>query len=180
MDSQPDIAITREPERSGPWWDRLYTHVSANREAFTVAFIWVMLLCFFTYTPLIVELLKAEGDFPTEFYSSQSQWIALAVNIGIILMLLFDNHVQKKRLDGLYYYTPLIAIVLCIAIKAHCDAKIENSIKDYIAPIAYESFSIWVFFVFIIATTFLKANSLIPQSKKPGKSVKDKNSGQPA
>lgn len=147
-------------KRIHKWLSSRVSFIKANRKAIILALVWTAFLLFFTYTTLLVEAVKVNGSFYELFYKSQSQFVAMFVNIGIIIMLLFDNHAANKEFHGLEYYIPIIAIAICIMILAHCDTYINNGLDEYIIPISYEKLSFILFCCFLIIIFCLKARSL--------------------
>lgn len=131
-----------------------------NWQALLLSLAWVLFMVFFTYTALVVELLEKNGDFYKLFYLEQSQYISLFVNVGIVIMLLFDNHLTGNRYSGPAYYLPLFAILLCLTIKAHCDLNVQDGIKDYIYPICEKRLSVFAYCIFLFMVYILKARSL--------------------
>lgn len=142
------------------WLSNKVSFVLANRKPIILSFVWISFLLFFTYTTLLVEAIKIDGNFYSFFYNDQSQYVALFVNIGIIIMLLFDNHAANKEFHGVEYYIPIIAITLCIVLMAHCDCNINNELHKFITPLSYEKLSIILYCCFIIMIYYLKARSL--------------------
>ncbi|MCM1522742.1 MAG: hypothetical protein NC039_08850 [Muribaculaceae bacterium] len=155
-------------EKLRRWIGGIVNYIYANANAIFLAFVWTCFLVFFTYTTLLVEAVKVEGDFYGLFYKSQSEYVALFVNIGIIVMLLFDNHAANKRFEGVAYYIPIVAIALCVFIMAHSSMSINNELAFYRWPICEKelSFRIYLVFTFIIFSLKVRALSdTIPQKK---------------
>ncbi|MDE6043395.1 MAG: hypothetical protein K2G07_07640 [Muribaculaceae bacterium] len=142
------------------WLSRVASFIYSNRKPLILAFVWTAFILFFTYTALLVEAVKVNGSFYDSFYKSQSQFVAMFVNIGIIIMLLFDNHAVNKEFHGIGYYIPIVAIAICIMILAHCDTNNNKCLDDYITPISYEKLSVVLFCFFIIIIYCLKARTL--------------------
>ena len=145
--------LKKEIEKIKCWLEFL----AANRDSLFLAFVWVLFMVFFTYTTLVVELVRTEGDFCELFYQEQSRYIALFVNVGIVIMLLFDNHVANQRFQGYSYYVPIVALVFCLIIMAHCEANIHDNIQEYVKPISLEYLSIVAYgcFLFLVYMSLL-------------------------
>lgn len=142
------------------WLSKGSSFIYSNRKPLILAFVWTAFILFFTYTTLLVEAVKVNGSFYESFYNSQSQFVAMFVNIGIIIMLLFDNHAVNKEFHGIGYYIPIVAIAICIMILAHCDTYVNKSLDEYIIPISYEKLSVVLFCCFITIIYCLKARAL--------------------
>ena len=138
-----------------------YSYLKANFSSLVLAFVWVLFMVFFTYTTLVFELMQADGDFCELFYQEQSRYLALFVNAGIVVMLLFDNHVAKQRFHGYSYYIPIVALILCLVIMAHCDVNIHKELQNYWGPISHEYFSIVMYGCFLFLVYVMKVRTLV-------------------
>ena len=83
------------------------------------------------------------------------------MNAGIVIMLLFDNHVAKQRFHGYSYYIPIAALILCLVIMAHCDVNIHKELQNYVKPISWEYFSIVVYGCFLFLVYVMKVRTLV-------------------
>lgn len=137
-----------------------YYSICNNIHAIFLACMWVIFMVFFTYTDLVYELFLDNGDFCNLFYKTQCEYVSLFVNVGIVIMLLFDNHVSNDKLHGVAYYLPIVAIVLCLFINAHCSLHIENELTKFVKPISWECLSIITHIIFLGLVFILKARSL--------------------
>ncbi len=147
------------------WFLKIVSFFSSNQKPIVLALVWLLFILFFTYTILIVEAVKVSGNFYKLFYTSQSEYIALFVNAGIIIMLLFDNHAVNKELQGFRYYIPYLGLILCIALMAHCRSNVDNQLREYKYPISYEKLSFIIYCCFIGIVYILKCHSLWDSTK---------------
>lgn len=134
--------------------------LKAYAQSLVLAFIWLLFMVFFTYTTLVVEMACAEGNFCELFYQEQSRYIALFVNVGIVAMLLFDNHVAKQPFRGVSYYIPFVSLVFCLIIMAHCEANVNHCLDKYIQPISWEYLSIIAYGCFLFMVYIMKVRAL--------------------
>lgn len=138
----------------------LLSYILSNFRVLSIAFLWILFLLFFTYTPLFLELAKRQGNFISLFYQEQSQYITLIVNMGIVLMFLFDNTYNHKRLEGVVYYIPIIAVVLSVFIQVHCSLNIDNNLSQLKKPLSIDYLSMILYGFFCVLMFILKVNSL--------------------
>jgi hypothetical protein len=133
-----------------------------NWRSLFLAFVWVLFMFFFTYTTLFEELLKKNGNFPGLFYEEQSSFIALYVNIGLVIMLLFDNHAVNKKFRGAVYYIPIMGLVVAFFLMGHCYLVKSGEHVNYIFPLSTERLSYVIYAVFLLMLYVMKVRSLIP------------------
>lgn len=147
------------------------SYLLVNRKALLLGLMWMGFIVFFSYTSLLVELTKANGDFLNLFYNEQSKYIALFVNVGIVIMLLFDNWGAEHRHNSYAFYISIFAIVLCLIIMAHCDLNISNRLQNYKKPISCECLSVIIHGLFLLLVYILKVNTLTKEIIKTKKGV---------
>lgn len=149
------------------------SYLFSIRTSLFLALAWVLFMMFFTYTALVVELLKIDGNFVGLFYGEQSRYIALFVNIGLVVMLLFDNHVSLgKKLHGAFYYVPIIGIILSILLMTHCRLVVAEAHKIFVKPISREELSFVIYGFLMLVIYLLKVKSLITERVNVRKGVK--------
>lgn len=147
----------------------LMKRLMLRRKPLLQAFVWVLFMCFFTYTTLFVELLKVDGDFPRLFYDEQSTFLALYVNVGLIVMLMFDNHVANKIFRG--NYMPFMGLLVVLLLLGHCNLVKSGEYLKYVSPLSEKwlSYAIYVAFLFILYV--MKVKSLLPEEIKVKKEL---------
>lgn len=142
-----------------------------NNKPLLLSLFWVLFIMFFTYTTLWVELCRVNGNFFDSFYDSQRSYIALFVNAGIIIMLLFDNYAARKEFQGLETFIPIVTLFLCVFIMAHCDYNKTEKLPNLIYPLSHKKLSIIVYCLFIVMIYYLKVRSLWEDSIKQKKEI---------
>lgn len=135
------------------------TYLTANWKTLFLGLVWVGFIILFTYTSLLVELTKIEGDFLNLFYNEQSKYISLFVNIGIVIMLMFDN-LSSGKYNNESAYVSIFAIVLCIIVMAHCDLNINNKLQNFKVPLSCKKLSIGIHILFLLLVYRLKVKTL--------------------
>lgn len=136
--------------------------IMVNWRAIFLAFVWILFMFFFTYTPLFAELMKVDGHFSQVFYKGQSSYLALYVNIGLVLMLLFDNHAVNKRFEGAVYYIPIIGLVFALLLMGHCNLVLTHQHENYIYPLSEKHLSYLIYIAFLILLFMMKVRTLMP------------------
>lgn len=147
------------------------SYIMLNYQSLLLGLIWVGLIAFFTYTPLLVEVTKVDGDFQNLFYYEQSKYISLFVNVGIVIMLIFDNVSAGKQHYGPSLHLSIFAIVLCLMTMAHCDLNINNELQNFIKPISCKELALYTHGLFLFLVYLLKVSTLTEETIKPIKEV---------
>lgn len=135
-----------------------------NWRSIFLAFVWVLFMFFFTYTTLFEELLKTNGHFSQLFYDEQSRYLALYVNIGLVFMLLFDNHSVNKWFRGAFYYIPFIGLVIALLLMGHCNLVKSGEHINYRYPLSEERLSYLIYIAFLIMLFIMKVRTLMPSA----------------
>lgn len=121
---------------------------------------WLLLMVFFTYTILIISAFDKDINFLNAYCTNQNSAISLLVNVGLILMLMFDcisNRIKASyNLFGLF----LSATIVAICIFCWSGAYLDNSYSHYFFPINWIYLAYLLHIIFLILIFSLKYISL--------------------
>ena len=121
---------------------------------------WLLLIILFTYTPLVDEALKMDNAFDKMYRESQSNWIALFVNYGLLLMVAIDYLAASKRPTGKEILLLIAGFFLGMFICAHTNAYNLNKLEGYIKPLSCHQLSYVFHLLFLGILFYLKTKSL--------------------
>ncbi len=123
---------------------------------------WLILIVFFTYTPLVHFALKstANTSFISEYSNHQYCGIALIVNLGLLIMVIFDYIGANKKVSVKLLVSVLVAVALIIGIYLHVGAYVANTLWQYIYPIKSHSLSIVFHVLFLLIVLSIKTKSM--------------------
>lgn len=119
---------------------------------------WVVLMVFFTYTPILISFLMVGDSVDAVYFENQSRRISLFINIGLIVMVFFDyfNSNGQVHLKSEFVVLMLIGILLSIAIFFHSDVVYKNKLDRFVSPISWQGLSYLFHLLFLIILWILK------------------------
>lgn len=77
---------------------------------------YVLLLVFFTYTPLAVELVSENSKVLSLYNATQSSYLSFLINVGLLLLMQLDYVTGKKFVSRWSIIGTLIAVMILAAI----------------------------------------------------------------
>lgn len=83
---------------------------------FAVALSYVGLLVFFTYTPLAVELISENSKFLSLYNATQSSYLSMLVNLGLLLLMEFDYVSGKRFVPRNAIIGTIVAVMMLAAV----------------------------------------------------------------
>mgnify|MGYP006979435836 CR=1 FL=1 len=129
-----------------------------------VALGWVLLLSLFTYTELFCNMLRVDKSFDAAYQASQSNVLALVVNVGLLCMLVFDYMSTNKTITNKVVCGFVGGIMFPILLYSISTIQVGENASNYVGWLR----SPWVLYFlhvwFIIVLTCLKRESLIDEN----------------
>lgn len=113
-------------------------------------------MCFFTYTELIVALFTSGDTFCPAFHTMQINMVAMLVNLGLVVMLLFDFTSKHEHIHRGWAWTVVGALMLALFIYFHCVITANKTHQGLVFPLSYDDFSIVMFGIFLVIVFVLK------------------------
>lgn len=130
-----------------------------------VALGWVLLLSLFTYTELFCSALRIDKPFDIAYLASQSNVLALVVNLGLLCMLVFDYMNANKVFTNKIVGGILGAIMFPVLLYSISTMQVGKDAANYVEWFRSPYLVYLLHALFIIALTWLKRESLIDENK---------------
>jgi len=125
-------------------------------ERLVSAVTYVCLLAVFTYTPLIIAFMTAGVTFLPVYNASQGTYIALFVNVGLLLMLFIDYIAGRRMIHKKHLIGTLLAICLMIGVSGLAsNAGSENPIV-LVCIFGWPYFGVALHILFLIYLMYVK------------------------
>lgn len=138
---------------------RYISRLKADPKACMMALTWVLFMCFFTYTDLLISLLSVNHDFAVEFRTWHMSRVSVCVNFGLVIMLLFDYSYKHQHIHRDMFWIVIAGLFLCLFIFLHCGAVNAKSHINYIFPLNWADLSIFIF-VGLLGIVFILKSSI--------------------
>ena len=122
---------------------------------------WVFLLSLFTYTSLFCNLLKVTEPFEEAYRSSQSDVIALVVNIGLLCMLMVDYMGAGKAFTYRIVIGFMGAVVFPILIFSITVIQMGPEATNYVGWLRNPCILYFLHGIFLAILTWLKKETLV-------------------
>ena len=125
---------------------------------------WLVLIVLFTYTPLVHHALKiSDIPFVDEYCNNQQCGISLLVNLGLLLMVVFDYIGAGKHST-----TKLLLLVLCgvfvvFGIYLHAGSYVAKELCQYVYPISENNLSMFLHILLFGILLYIKIESMKEQ-----------------
>lgn len=137
-----------------------------------IAISWVMLLSLFTYTDLFCSMFKVESSFFLDYKSSQMHGISFMVNIGLLIMLVFDFIGAGKHFSNFKVICMLVAVLLAFLIFTFANLHHTGEIINYKEVLRCTSL-VYVFHtVYILILVWLKHESIADECQVVTKTIR--------
>lgn len=130
------------------------SRLKADPKTTWIAFSWVCFMIFFTYTDLLVAIVSKDMTFASEFQSLHIRSVSLFVNIGLIIMLLFDYSAKNTNFHKSIVWSIMAGLLLSLSIYIHCGKVVTNAHSSLYFPLCWDDFSI-LLFVILLALLFV-------------------------
>ena len=149
----------------------LMTYVTKHR-GWMISVSWVMLLSLFTYTDVFCSMFKVESSFFLDYKSSQMHGISFMVNVGLLIMLVFDFIGAGKHFSNVKVVFILVAVLLAFLIFTFAKLHHTGEIINYIEMIRCTSL-VYVFHtLYILILVWLKHESIADECQVVTKIVR--------
>ena len=129
-----------------------------------VALGWVLLLSLFTYTELFCNILRVDKSFDAAYQASQSNVLALVVNLGLLCMLGFDYMSANRTFTNKIVGGILGAIMFPVLLYSISTMQVGENAGKYVEWLRSPYILYLLHTLFIIDLTWLKKESLIDGS----------------
>lgn len=131
-----------------------------KNKRYVLSVLWLLLIILFTYTPLVSVGLKVDEVFADAYCNNQCGWIAMFVNFGLLLMVVFDYWGTGKRPTTALWVWSIVAIVVAMLIFAHTGMYVNHILHKFVYPLSdYRlSYALHLFFFGILL--YIKIKSL--------------------
>lgn len=144
----------------------LFNNLMEKKRYYLMSLAWVLLICSFTYTALIVSFFVKSNVFSDAYFNNQHQVISMVVNIGLLVMVVFDYMSSANQLSNKKVILLLVGIVFAMIVYGHSKIFYEKCNSDYITPISWNGLSYTFHILFLLILFYLKAESLILEASK--------------
>ena len=125
-------------------------------ERLVSAVTYVCLLAVFTYTPLLIAFVTAGVEFLPVYNASQGSYIALFVNVGLLLMLFIDYIAGKRLIHKKHQVGTLIAICGLIGVSALASNAESDNPTELAWILGWPFFGAALHMVFLIYLMYVK------------------------
>lgn len=132
-------------------------------ERLVSAVAYVCLLAVFTYTPLLIAFVTAGVEFLPVYNASQGSYIALFVNVGLLLMLFIDYIAGKRLIHKKHQIGTLIAICGLIGVSALASNAGSENPTELAWILGWPFFGVALHMVFLIYLMYVKYVSYTSQ-----------------
>ena len=147
------------------------TFVTKHR-GWMISISWVILLSLFTYTDVFCSMFKVDSSFFIDYKSSQMHGISFMVNIGLLIMLVFDFIGAGKHFSNVKVVCVLVAVLLAFLIFTFTNLHHSGEIINYIEVLRCTSL-VYVFHtLYIIILVWLKHESIADECQVVTKTVR--------
>lgn len=121
---------------------------------------WVMLLSLFTYTELFHSLLRTDEKFVDAYLECQTHLVSLVVNIGLLVMLVFDYMSAGMEFSNRKVVGVMSAILFPVLIYAMATLQKSEDIVHYVGFMKSPCLLYVLHMVFLWILTWLKKESM--------------------
>lgn len=146
--------------------DKILVKILERKRYYLMSLSWVLLLCFFTYTALIVSFFVKAGSFSGVYFSNQSQVVSMIVNVGLLVMVVFDYMSSDDQLPINNVMILLVGILFAMCIYGHSYLFSNHLETKYIAPISWNGLSFVSHVMFLLVLCYLKGELLYKAAKQ--------------
>lgn len=121
---------------------------------------WLLLMVFFTYTILIVNALDINVNFLDSYCKNQHSAISMLVNIGLLVMTMFDCISSKVQSSYKMFIWVMTGVAVSICIYGWSEAYLMGSYQHYTFPINWKYLPYCLHCLFFVVLFCLKYYSL--------------------
>ncbi|WP_294631077.1 hypothetical protein [uncultured Bacteroides sp.] len=125
---------------------------------------WLVLIVLFTYTPLVHHALKiSDVLFVDEYCKNQQCGLSLLVNLGLLLMVVFDYIGAGKHTTTKLLVLVLCAVFVLLGIYLHTGIYVAKELSQYVYPISENNLSMILHIFFFCILLHIKIESMEEQ-----------------
>ena len=121
---------------------------------------WVMLLSLFTYTELFHSLLRTDEKFADVYQECQAHLLSLVVNIGLLVMLVFDYMSAGREFSNRKVIAIMSAILFPVLLYAMATLQKSEDIVHYVDFMKSPNLLYVLHLIFLWILTWLKKESM--------------------
>ena len=131
-----------------------------KNKRYVLSVLWLLLIVLFTYTPLVSAGLKVDVVFADTYCRNQYDWIAMFVNFGLLLMVVFDYWGTGKRPTTVLWAWSIVASAIVMAIFAHTGMYVRKELTAYVHPFSDYRLSYILHLAFFGILLYIKIKSM--------------------
>lgn len=133
-------------------------------KALCFSMLWLTLLLFFTYTPLVSALVHADMNFFTVYTNMQCHTIAMVVNFGLVFMLVVDAWGVNMSQDVWQQVLNYLSFFLVIGIYWHSKECINDELGNLSCLLKWSHLAFAMHLVLIMLLLVSKTYSVYKSS----------------
>lgn len=141
--------------------------------ALLYSLVWITLLLFFTYTPLFSAAVHVSSSFMKAYYDSQSHIIAMAVNFGLVFMLVVDAWGAGQDVNPLQQVANYMSFFLVIGIYWHARSCQLNTNGNLWGVLGWGGFGVFLHVFLLIILLGSKTWSLYCSINEEGEKASE-------
>lgn len=143
---------------------KLINNWAIRNKHYFLSIAWLILIVLFTYTPLVHHALKiSEVPFVEEYCNNQQCGISLLVNLGLLLMVVFDYIGAGKHSTTKLLLLVLCAVFVAFGIYLHTGSYVAKELSHYVYPISENNLSMFLHVFFFGILLYIKVESMEEQ-----------------
>ena len=127
---------------------------------YILSVLWLLLMILFTYTPLVAAGLKVNEVFADAYCNNQCAWIAMLVNFGLLLMVVFDYWGTGKQPTWNLYISSIVGLAIAALICGHTGLYVQDELSDFKFPINDYRCAYVLHLIFFAILLYIKVKSM--------------------
>ena len=97
---------------------------------------WLLLMLFFTYTPLFSAMIHVDASVMVEYLKMESQMISMVVNFGLVFMIVIDSWCVQQELSVGQHFINYLSFFLVLGIYWHsryCCSGVNDNLEGILS-----------------------------------------------
>lgn len=129
-------------------------------EHFSLAFIWLLFILFFTYSNSIIQIVQTKTNWVHLYFGVQGRLITVLINFGLLFMLAIDYfHSDKNKYSKLLFIS-LFSFFIILSIYGHAKYNLNGTINNYMYPICSNCFSYVLEAIFLFVLLLIRYKTI--------------------